>query len=203
MSALQRASVSSERRTEIIKSFGGPAEFATRFSPTIQWRLRERAADYVSCSQMNYPTMWEVREIYGIEVLRDWVAVMIEDLNDFCNVRDKMKSTQKDEAAHIICCEYGHLNIADIALFFLKVKSGVFGEFYGILDTVRLMSIMKKFMAERMKALASYYDRKEKEDVESARQKWESEATPPEKVQQWIKEGKFSETLGLFLGGSR
>ncbi|WP_025831319.1 hypothetical protein [Bacteroides stercorirosoris] len=32
----------SGRRTEIIKSFGGPAEFATRFNPTIQWRLRER-----------------------------------------------------------------------------------------------------------------------------------------------------------------
>lgn len=115
MNALQRASVSSGRRTEIIKSFGGPTEFATRFNPTIQWRLRECAADYVSCSQMNYPTMWEVREVYGIEVLRDWVAVMIEDLNDFCNVRDKMKSTQKDEAAHIISCEYGHLNIAEVA----------------------------------------------------------------------------------------
>ncbi len=144
--------------------------------------------------------MWEIREVYSIEVLRDWVAAMIEDLNDFCNVRDKMKSTQKDEAAHIISCEYGHLNIAEVALFFLKVKSGTFGEFYGILDTVRLMSIMKKFMAERRQMLASYYDKKEKEDRERERLKMESEAIPPEKVQQWIKEGKFSETLGLFLG---
>lgn len=200
MNALQRVNVSSGRRTEIIKSFGGPAEFATRFNPTIQWRLRERAADYVSCSQMNYPTMWEIREVYSIEVLRDWVAAMIEDLNDFCNVRDKMKSTQKDEAAHIISCEYGHLNIAEVALFFLKVKSGTFGEFYGILDTVRLMSIMKKFMAERRQMLTSYYDKKEKEDREMERLKMESEAIPPETVQQWIKEGKFSETLGLFLG---
>jgi hypothetical protein len=144
--------------------------------------------------------MWEIREVYGVETLRDWVAVMVENLNDFCNVRDKMKPEQKDEAAHIISCEYGHLNIAEVALFFLKVKSGTFGEFYGILDTVRLMSIMKKFMAERRQMLASYYDKKEKEDREMERLKMESEAIPPETVQQWIKEGKFSETLGLFLG---
>lgn len=200
MNALQRASVGSERRTEIVNTYGGPAEFATRFNPAIQWRLRERAADYVSCSQMNYPTMWEIREVYGVETLRDWVAVMVENLNDFCNVRDKMKPEQKDEAAHIISCEYGNLNIAEVALFFLKVKSGTFGEFYGILDTVRLMSIMKKFMAERRQMLASYYDKKEKEDREMERLKMESEAIPPETVQQWIKEGKFSETLGLFLG---
>lgn len=65
------------------------------------------------------------------------------------------------------------------------------------------MSIMKKFMAERMKALASYYDRKEKEDAERERVKREAEAVPPEIARQWIKEGKFSETLSLFLGGSR
>ena len=54
-----------------------------------------------------------------------------------------------------------------------------------------------------MKALASYYDRKEKEDAERERVKREAEAVPPEIARQWIKEGKFSETLSLFLGGSR
>ena len=195
--ALQRASVNSERRTELIKKFGGPVEFANRFSPDIQWKLREIGADYAVCCQMEYPTMWEVREVYGVDCLRDWVAVMVENLNDFCNVRDKMKDDQKDEAAHIISCEYGQLNIAEVALFFLKVKSGTFGEFYGILDTVRLMSIMKKFMAERTKALALYYDAKRKEDEQKERERWEREAVPPETVQKWIQEGRFN---NLFSG---
>lgn len=182
---------------ELIKKFGGPKEFANRFSPDIQWKLREIGADYAACSHMEYPTMWEVREVYGMDCLRDWVAVMVENLNDFCNVRDKMKDDQKDEAAHIISCEYGHLNIAEVALFFLKVKSGAFGEFYGILDTVRLMAIMKKFMAERTKALVSYYDAKRKEDEQKERERWEREAVPPETVQKWIQEGRFR---NLFSG---
>lgn len=194
---MQRASVSSERSTEIAKKFGGPVEFAKRFSPDIQWKLREIGADYAVCCQMEYPTMWEVCEVYGVDCLRDWVAVMVENLNDFCNVRDKMKNDQKDEAAHIISCEYGQLNIAEVALFFLKVKSGTFGEFYGILDTVRLMSIMKKFMAERTKALALYYDAKRKEDEQKERERWEREAVPPETVQKWIQEGRFK---NLFSG---
>ena len=102
-----------------------------------------------------------------------------------------MKDEQKDEAAHIISCDYGHLNIAEVALFFLKVKSGYFGEFYGILDTVRLLSILKKFMVERTKAVNAYQERKDREDKELERQKWAKEAVPPETVQQWIKEGRF------------
>lgn len=182
---------------ELIKKFGGPVEFANRFTPDIQWKLREIGADYAACNQMEYPSMWEVREVYGVDCLRDWVAVMVENLNDFCNVRDKMKDEQKDEAAHIISCEYGQLNIAEIALFFLKVKSGTFGEFYGILDTVRLMSIMKKFMAERSKALTSYYEAKKREDKERERERWAQEAVPPETIQKWIQEGRFK---NLFSG---
>lgn len=182
---------------ELVKKFGGPIEFAARFTPDIQWKLREIGADYAVCCQMEYPTMWEVREVYGVDCLRDWVAVMVENLNDFCNVRDKMKNEQKDEAAHIISCEYGQLNIAEVALFFLKVKSGTFGEFYGILDTVRLMSIMKKFMAERAKALTSYYDAKRKEDEQKERERWAQEAVPPETIQKWIQEGRFK---NLFSG---
>lgn len=197
MTALQRANVSSERKNEIIGLYGGPVEFAGRFNPTIQWKLREIGADYARCYAMDYPTMWEVRETYGMDVLTNWMAVMIENLNDFCNVRDKMKDEQKDEAAHIISCDYGHLNIAEVALFFLKVKSGYFGEFYGILDTVRLLSILKKFMVERTKAVNAYQDRKDREDKELERQKWAKEAVPPETVQQWIKEGRFK---NLFKG---
>lgn len=171
--------------------FGGPKEFAERFTPDVQWKLREIGADYVSCRQMNYPTMWEVREAYGVDVLKDWVVVMVENLNDFCNVKDKMKDDQKDEAAHIIGCDYGQLNIAEVALFFLKVKSGTFGEFYGILDTVRLMSIMRKFMAERTKSLTAYEEYRAKQEEKEKREKWREEAVPPEVVNQWIREGRF------------
>lgn len=173
------------------KKYGGPLDFINRFPATIQWKLREVGADYASCSRMDYPTMWEVRETYGVDVLRDWVGIMVENLNDFCNVKDKMKPEQKDEAAHIIGCDYGHLNIAEVALFFLKVKSGSFGEFYGILDTVRLMSIMRKFIAERTKALTSYEEYKAKQEEKEKRERWSEEAVPPEVLQQWIREGRF------------
>lgn len=176
---------------ELYRMYGGPKDFTERFPAAIQWKLREVGADYASCSRMNYPTMWEVREAYGVDVLQTWVAVMIENLNDFCNVKDKMKPDQKEEAAHIIGCDYGHLNIAEVALFFLKVKSGAFGEFYGILDTVRLMSIMRKFIAERTKVLVAYEEYMAKQDEKEKREKWSEEAASPEQIRQWIKEGRF------------
>lgn len=176
-------------------------EFAIRCSPAIQRNLREAGADYARCAGMDCPTLWEIRETYGMDCLRDWMAAMVMDLNDFCNVRDKMTSTQKDEAAHILSCEYGHLNVAEAALFFTKVKSGVFGEFYGILDTVRLMAIMRKFIVERGKALVADEDARRKRALEEDRDRWRREATPPETLERWFREGKFNNLKKTEVGG--
>ncbi len=146
--------------------------------------------------------MWEIRETYGVDVLRDWVAVMIDNLNDFCNVRDKMTAEQKDEAAHIISCDYGQLNIAEVALFFLKVKSGYFGEFYGILDTVRLLAILKKFMEERQRAVHAVMEKRAKDEKQRERDEWAKNAMPYEELQKAMAEGKFP-TLAMFMGYSK
>lgn len=187
-----------ERQLAIRHKYGSPAEFMARFSPTIQRKLRELGIDYVEASRYDYPTIGELREAYGGEVVHAWMCIMVENLNDFCGVKQKMTDEQKEEVAHILMCECVRLNIAEVALFFDKVKRGVFGEYYGILDTVRTMKILKDFMRERKVAINRALEAEEKERQAMERESWRRDAMSHEELQEAIASGRFGNLKVLF-----
>lgn len=180
--------------------YGSPAEFMQRFSPAIQWKIREAGIDYVSASRYKYPTVGELREVYGVEVVHPWLCVMVDNLNDFCGVKQKMTDSQKEEVAHILMCECVRLNIAEVALFFDKVKRGEFGEYYGILDSVRTLKILKDFMRERRSSINRALEAEEKERQARERESWGRDAMSHEELQAAIDSGKFGNLKVLFNG---
>lgn len=163
-----------------------------RFSPAIQWKLREMGTDYVEANRMTYPTIEELRAAYGVEVVHPWMCIMVDNLNDFCGVKQKMSDAQKEEVAHILMCETTRLNIAEVALFFVKIKGGAFGEYYGILDSVRTMKILKQFMAERREAINRHIEQEEKERLERVRNERSNDAMSHEALQAAIENGQFN-----------
>lgn len=187
-----------ERQLAIRSKYGSPAEFMARFSPTIQRKLRELGIDYVEASRYDYPTVGELREAYGGDVVHAWMCIMVENLNDFCGVKQKMTDEQKEEVAHILMCECVRLNIAEVALFFDKVKRGVFGEYYGILDTVRTMKILKDFMRERRAAINKQMEMEECARLERLRNERSENAMSPEALQEAIESGRFGNLKVLF-----
>lgn len=169
-----------------------------RFSPAIQWKIREAGVDYVTASRYKYPTVDELRAAYGVEVVHPWMGAMVENLNDFCGVKQKMTDAQKDEVAHILMCECGGLNVAEVALFFDEVKRGVFGEYYGILDSVRTMKILKDFMRERKVAINKQMEMEERARLERLRNERSENAMSPEALQEAIESGRFGNLKILF-----
>lgn len=162
-----------------------------RFSPAIQWTLREQGLSHVECNGMKYERVESLLEMYGRETVHTWLAVMVEDLNDYCGVRQKMTDKQKDEVAHILMCECKRLNIAEVALFFLRVKSGVYGEYYGILDPVKTMSALRKYMHERGEAIGKSVDAEDKRKRDVERERWAAEAMSVEALQEAIDDGRL------------
>lgn len=154
--------------------------------------------DYVTAKRYKYPTVAELREVYGADVVHPWLCVMVDNLNDFCGVKQKMTDAQKEEVAHILMCECGVLNIAEVALFFDEVKRGVFGEYYGILDSVRTMKILKDFMRERKVATNRALEAEEKERQARERESWGKDAMSHEELQEAIASGRFGNLKVLF-----
>lgn len=162
-----------------------------RFSPIIQRKLRELGVDYVEASRYDYPTVGMLREAYGSDVVHTWVCVMVENLNDFCGVKQKMTNEQKEEVAHILMCECANLNIAEMGLFFDKIKRGTFGEYYGVLDTVRTMKLLKDYLNERRVAINKRIDIEEEQKRQAERAKRSANVMSPEAFRQALEDGRF------------
>jgi hypothetical protein len=82
---------------------------------------------------------------------------------------------------------------------FMKVKGGDFGEFYGILDTVRFMSIIKKFMVERRYVLEKEYEKRKEEKEKEERESWKKDMMSRDELKRAISEGKFPTLASIGL----
>lgn len=109
---------------------------------------------------------------YTEEGLINWLKIQFDNLNDFAGVREKMSIGQINEVSVLFYYDCCSLNIAEVALFFVKLKLGSFGEFYGSVDPLKIMTAKNRFISERFSTL-NYYDiKKTTEENENKRQRW-------------------------------
>lgn len=133
-------------------------------------------ADYVYCYLAIYPTLKQIGEAYSNNAPTNWLKIHFENLNDFVGTREKMNTQQIDEVAALFYVESQSLNIAEVALFFIKLKTGHFGEFYGTVDPLRIMAARKQFIDERNYAVGSYKLKMIEEEREQQMKEWEKTA---------------------------
>jgi sRNA-binding protein len=112
---------------------------------------------------MKYPSLNLIGHTYGNEQVVEWLKIQFFDLNNFVGVKEKMSDKQLKDVANLFYCDCYNLNISEVALFFLNYKLGKFGEFYGIVDPLKIMTAKNKFLAERITALNRNRERMQQE----------------------------------------
>ncbi len=146
-------------------------DFAERFNPSIQLSLIKLSPNYVLCYNLNYPTLQEVDDAYGTEALINWLKIHFNNLNDYVGTRERMDMEQINEISFLFFYDCSILKISEVAFFFIQVKNGRFGEFYGAVDPLRLMTAKNRFMDERKEALHKYRIEQEKAHTEAERER--------------------------------
>lgn len=166
-----------EKTLEIKRKFGETyILFAERFNPSIQAKLLQIKADYVYCYNTQYPTLASASLAYTHEGIINWLKIQFNNLNDFVGVREKMTTEQIIEVATLFCFDCYFLNIAETALFFLKFKTGQFGEFYGSVDPLKIMSAKNQFLNERIAAINRFEATQAQQEAEKKREEWSKKA---------------------------
>ena len=64
-----------------------------------------------------------------------------------------MQIYQLNELSTLFFSECYYLNISEVMLFLIKLKRGDFGEFYGCIDPLKIMSAKNEFIRQRRLAL--------------------------------------------------
>ncbi len=153
-------------QTAIRKKYPDVCQFMARFTPDLQADLDEDTAIVG-----RYPLLADFRMCYGKGAAESWLMIQLNDLSEYSGVRLKLTTMQLEETARTILREYHYLKVTEIMLFLRKCKCGVYGKFYGSVDPMVITSALRKFVAERGRAI----DR-----IENARRAAERNAPRPD-----------------------
>lgn len=108
--------------------------------------------DYRNISQViqsNLPSIAKIRK-QDPEVAQMVVVEFVTDLVEFLNVGKTMNPDQINKTSDYILKFFPHLNLADLRLFFDKMKLGHYGKFYDSVDGQLILSKMEEYSQDRM-----------------------------------------------------
>lgn len=122
--------------------YGTRDQFLVSFNPTTQVdcaRHLDRVFDGSS------PILSQVKLAYDEKTLSSWLEIHINDLSEFAGVKVKMEKRQRIELCAIIEIEYWYLKVSEVLYFFYLFKSGRFGDFYGVVDPIRITTALREY----------------------------------------------------------
>lgn len=97
----------------------------------------------------------KVKKNYGDIQAKAIVVDMLVGFIQFINVGKTMNAEQVAETVKMIESYFPHLNLADLKLFFDKMKLGHYGKFYDRLDGMVILENLEQYNQERMNVVES------------------------------------------------
>ena len=103
------------------------------------------------CVMCDSPSLARVKTEYGEQVAYDWLAIELNDYQNFVGVKEENKASYEviSELAKMIHNRYYYLKLTEVMLFFQRLKYGDYGEMYGCIDAVRILRALHSFIDDR------------------------------------------------------
>lgn len=93
----------------------------------------------------------EKGEEYPVKYLEMWLII----LNKMVGVDNQMNELQVNYTSQLIFEEIPQLTIADIKLVFDRIISGYYGEFYNLINSVKICRWFREYWEERLEVGAT------------------------------------------------
>lgn len=140
-------------------------------------RKKKGLATLKDCVKQPFASLRNIAEAFEPESAVLVAKVLVTNLNDNLNI-NRMEPEQVFECAELIFEEYPQIKLTELHEFFRRVKSAYYGEYYGSIDCVKLMSDFRQFLKDRSEAANQLRLEREKEisrewEVENERAKAE------------------------------
>lgn len=181
--ATQRQSLELMRKTqtsEVAKSpqvvallgmFPTFSEFTIKVNPDIQHKIVENRMGMVECARRTEaPSLALIKSSYGREAAETWLCIQFEQLNAYAENGRGFTDLQIKELSMLILNEYYFLNVYEVSLFIVNIKLGKYGEFFGAVGPMKIMTSLNKYVSERRHALWLAETREEQERKERERE---------------------------------
>ena len=134
------------------RRYGTEVDFARTFSPDKQM---DYCTDTARCLFGTAPALAQLNRAYNPTSARNWVAIQLSDINEFCSCQRKMTTDQIRQCAAMVATEFFYLKVTELMLFCWRFKSGTYGRFYGSVDPMVILEALRRFARERDQAYAA------------------------------------------------
>lgn len=99
-----------------------------------------------------FPTFKDIELSHGEVVAVGIIRILLINLNDWLN-QNRMTEQQIYEAACLMYEEGYYLKITELYEFFKRAKKGLYGNYYGSVDGLKVMVDFQQFLRERAAAI--------------------------------------------------
>lgn len=141
----------------VLDAYGSkPSEMLVVLNPTkVQSNVRKYAID-TNRKALNAQSvkMSQLKKVYGEKAILALIQAWVFDLGNFVGVKEKANESQLRELSELFYEEAYFLNLAEMGLFFNRVKRGKYGEFFGSIDPLKILKFLDEFLVERNQAVA-------------------------------------------------
>lgn len=153
------------------KMFPTFSEFTIKVNPDIQHKIVENRMGMVECARRTEaPSLALIKSSYGREAAETWLCIQFEQLNAYAENGRGFTDLQIKELSMLILNEYYFLNVYEVSLFIVNIKLGKYGEFFGAVGPMKIMTSLNKYVSERRQALCIAETREEQERMERERE---------------------------------
>ena len=181
----QRYNRSGKQKSEralILSRDYSPAETLCAYGAGLQSRLPGLCPSiHLATEQPDVPTIRMLADAYDEETYIVWMRAQFIKLNEFIGTKEKLSTEQMSELSLQILYEYSYLNLFEIILFFGRLRSGEYEDFYGSIDPMLLLKSLKQFCADRRNDLDKVHNERER-----IRQREEEARHPPVTFDKWF-----------------
>ena len=163
---LRNGSTISPRSMAILAEHPNGAEYLSMFKAEDMVRYCRGALD--RCFVGSAPTLHDLCEAYGEKLCVVWLSGLIYDLNNFVGQRQQTPQ-QSDALAWMLLDEAKQYKLTEVMYFFYRYKIGLQGEFYGGVNSGKVLSDLKKFKEVQGEHLSRIYKQQDEERMERER----------------------------------
>jgi len=184
-----------------------PSQITAEYSVDLQVLIMSACPTVDCCAKVESPTLSILQQAYpafsksngeNVEsVAISWMQGHLIAVSSFCNVREKMSDWQLKALCQQILTDYPTTTMVEFVLFCARLRSGMYEDFYGSVDPMRIIKSFRSFQEDRRRDYCKKYDEERQAKVERELKESREKAVGRDWLEKQINNGKLQNVAKL------
>ena len=193
---------------EELRKSNTPSQITSKFPTGLQTIIMGACPTVDCCARVESPMLGVLSQAYPAAVdeygntvqspCLVWMRAQFTEVSAFANVREKMTDWQLDNLCMQILAEFPTLTMMEFILFCARLRSGIYEDFYGNVDPMRIMKSFRSFIEDRRQDYSRKYEEDRKEQADRDAEEAKRNVVGMDWLREEVKQGRMLNVARFF-----